>query len=119
MIDIRIGQQYHLKPFEEVEDHIFITKPTWDRLATGPVRVVGIHMCIAKVETSDPVHHPAHYNYGKIEVIDFILDKNLSFNLGNVVKYVARAGHKGDAIRDLEKAKQYIDFEIQHLKGER
>lgn len=68
---------------------------------------------------SDPVHHPSHYTYGKIETIDFIMDKDLNFNLGNAVKYVVRSGHKGNAVQDLEKAKQYIDFEIQHLKGER
>lgn len=77
--------------------------------------------------TNDPVAHPAHYTYGKIEVIDFIQDKDLNFALGNAVKYIVRAGHKAEqgmsdeekAIQDLEKAKQYIDFEIEHRKGER
>ena len=75
----------------------------------------------------DPVAHPAHYTYGKIEVIDFIQDKDLNFALGNAVKYIVRAGHKAEqgmsdeekAIQDLEKAKQYIDFEIEHRKGVR
>ena len=73
------------------------------------------------------IKHPSHYTYGKIETIDFILDKCLDFSLGNAIKYIVRAGHKeGDGmtlmektIEDLEKAKQYIDFEIEHLKGER
>lgn len=76
---------------------------------------------------ADPVAHPAHYTYGKIEVIDFIQDKDLNFALGNAVKYIVRAGHKAEqgmsdeekAIQDLEKARQYIDFEIEHRKGER
>lgn len=76
-------------------------------------------------ESPDPVAHPAHYTYGKIEVIDFIQDKDLNFALGNAVKYIVRAGHKSEqgmsdkekAIQDLEKAKQYIDFEIEHRKG--
>ena len=43
---------------------------------------------------SDNVNHPQHYNVGKIEAIDVIEDWNLSFHLGNAVKYIARAGHK-------------------------
>ena len=37
---------------------------------------------------------PKHYQRGKIQVWDFIADQNLDFFLGNVVKYVCRAGHK-------------------------
>ena len=50
------------------------------------------------------VNHPSHYNKGKIEVIDFIEDQGLSFHLGNVIKYVARAGSKGDKLEDLKKS---------------
>lgn len=78
-----------------------------------------------EIDRGDPVHHPSHYTYGNIECIDFILDKGLDFSLGNAVKYIVRAGHKRSAdmciadkqIEDLEKAKQYIEFEIEHLKG--
>lgn len=70
---------------------------------------------------NDTVAHPSHYTQGKIEVIDFIQDKGLSFAKGNVVKYVVRAGHKpeGDArkeLEDLRKAKQYIDFAIRECE---
>ena len=69
---------------------------------------------------SDIINHPQHYTLGKIEVIDFIEDKGLNFNLGNVVKYVARAGHKkssgksvdAKALEDLKKARWYIEREI-------
>ena len=68
----------------------------------------------------DMINHPQHYTLGKIEVIDFIEDKGLNFNLGNVVKYVARAGHKkssgksvdAKALEDLKKARWYIEREI-------
>jgi uncharacterized protein DUF3310 len=60
----------------------------------------------------DAVKHPNHYTTGSIEVIDYIQDKDLNFALGNVVKYVSRADHKGNAIEDLKKARQYLDFEI-------
>lgn len=67
----------------------------------------------------DPVAHPAHYTDGKIEVIDFIEDKQLNFCRGNAVKYIARAGKKDPAkeIEDLEKAVWYLSHEIMRLKG--
>lgn len=66
----------------------------------------------------DNVNHPSHYNTGKIEVIDYIEDKNLGFNLGNAVKYISRAGVKDPlrTIEDLEKACWYVKREIERLK---
>ena len=63
------------------------------------------------------VNHPSHYNVGKIEVIDAIEDWNLNFNLGNAVKYIARADHKGKPVEDLEKALWYIRHEIERRKA--
>jgi hypothetical protein len=60
----------------------------------------------------DPVNHPAHYTTGGIETIDFIEAKNLNYNLGNAVKYITRAGLKGNRIEDLQKAKWYLEREI-------
>jgi hypothetical protein len=62
----------------------------------------------------EAINHPPHYADGKIEVIDFIEDKNLNFNLGNVVKYVARAGKKDKSkeLEDLQKALWYLQREI-------
>jgi hypothetical protein len=60
----------------------------------------------------DLVNHPPHYKAGGIEVIDFIEAKDLNFRLGNVIKYVSRAGKKGDPIEDLEKALWYLQREI-------
>ena len=64
------------------------------------------------------VNHPNHYNIGKIEVIDAIEDWNLHFSLGNAVKYIARADHKGKPIEDLEKARWYIEREIERRKND-
>lgn len=58
------------------------------------------------------VNHPPHYNAGRFEVIDVIEDWKLSFNLGNAVKYIARAEHKGRAVEDLKKALWYLIREI-------
>ena len=73
---------------------------------------------------NDLVTHPSHYTSGKIEVIDFITDQELDFCLGNVVKYVSRAGKKiGNGmtlfekeIEDLKKARFYLDYKIKMLE---
>ena len=60
---------------------------------------------------------PQHYQ-GTIQPIDLINAQNLNFNLGNVVKYVCRAGKKQgeNVLSDLEKAQNYINYEIERIK---
>ncbi len=65
---------------------------------------------------NDPVEHPAHYKVGGIETIDFIEAKNLDYNLGNVVKYITRADHKGNKLEDLRKAQWYLTRAIETAK---
>lgn len=60
----------------------------------------------------DPVKKPKHYNAGKIEVIEFIEDQKLGYHLGNVVKYVCRAPHKGEELQDLKKSVWYLQRKI-------
>lgn len=68
----------------------------------------------------DPqVHHPKHYTShpSGIECID--ITRHMNFNLGNVVKYIWRAGLKNEAIfslQDLEKAAWYLNDEIEMRK---
>lgn len=65
----------------------------------------------------DPVNHPPHYKSGGIETIDYIEAKDLNYRLGNVIKYVSRAGKKdSDPIEDLEKAAWYLRREIDARK---
>jgi len=68
------------------------------------------------VRQVDVVNHPAHYKVGGIEVIDFIESKGLTYNLGNVVKYVSRADHKGNKLEDLKKAQWYLNREVSTLE---
>lgn len=66
---------------------------------------------------SDKVNHPAHYTQhpAGVECID--IAEHFNFNAGNAVKYIWRAGLKtDDRIQDLEKAKWYIEREIERLK---
>jgi hypothetical protein len=60
----------------------------------------------------DMVNHPTHYTAGGIETYDFIVAKGLSYELGNVVKYITRAKHKGNALQDLKKAQWYLNAAI-------
>lgn len=63
--------------------------------------------------TSDSVDHPAHYQGANgLEAIAVIEAFGLGFHLGNAVKYVLRAGKKGEALVDLKKARFYLDREI-------
>jgi len=62
----------------------------------------------------DVVNQPAHYTDGGIETIDFIEAKQLGYNLGNVIKYVSRAGKKGNRLEDLQKAQWYLTREIRN-----
>lgn len=64
---------------------------------------------------SDNVNNPKHYSRLSPQPIDLINDWGLNFNLGNAVKYIARAGHKTDAIEDLQKAIFYINYEISRM----
>lgn len=68
-----------------------------------------------KTVVKDNVNHPAHYKTGGIETIDFIEAKSLNYNLGNVVKYLTRADHKGNKIEDLKKAQWYLNREVSKL----
>lgn len=67
----------------------------------------------------DLVNHPIHYGgdttYEAIKVIEAW---GLGFHLGNAVKYICRADKKDNAIQNLEKARWYLDREIQRLMGE-
>lgn len=72
---------------------------------------------IQKIITS-----PGYYTEGRVyEPRKVIYDWGLNFNLGNVVKYVSRAGRKEgqDALIDLHKARQYLEFEIEEIENAR
>ena len=64
----------------------------------------------------EQVNHPSHYQQG-IEPIEVIESWDLNFNLGNVIKYTLRAPYKENMVQDLEKAKWYLERELQRLKN--
>lgn len=73
---------------------------------------------LTDAEENDPVNHPAHYCDGGIETLDYILAKNMDFLLGQVCKYISRAGKKDPEkeLEDLEKAQFYLARKIELLK---
>ncbi|MFF3416844.1 DUF3310 domain-containing protein [Streptomyces sp. NPDC002698] len=65
----------------------------------------------------DAVDHPSHYTWlpNGLEVID--ITQHFNFNLGNALKYIMRAGRKGDAAEDLKKAARYLEFELNRMEA--
>lgn len=66
----------------------------------------------------DDVNQPYHYTAGKIEVYDFIKAWGLNFAEGNVIKYTVRAPFKGNTLKDLKKARWYLDQLIKQAEEE-
>jgi hypothetical protein len=75
---------------------------------------------------ADPVRRPAHYTKGAVEVIDFIdqtldgyTDPRVAYYIGNALKYLARAPHKGNTQQDLEKAEYYLRRAINRVASKK
>jgi hypothetical protein len=81
-----------------------------------PMRMKTIATFTSNVSVKDNVNHPEHYKTGGIETIDFIEAKSLGYHLGNVVKYVTRADHKGNRLEDLKKAQWYLNRAVSNLE---
>lgn len=73
---------------------------------------------VMSAKVGDPIRPEYYCSDRKFEPKDVIRDWNLSFNLGSATKYIARNGKKENesAIKDLKKAIQYIQFEIDYLQ---
>lgn len=69
---------------------------------------------------SDAVYHPIHYNSHPSGVECIEITRHMTFNLGNVMKYIWRAGLKDTLsdIEDLEKARWYLEDEITKRRRE-
>ena len=60
----------------------------------------------------DLINSPEHYTAGGIETIDFIEAKEVNYHVGNAIKYLSRAKHKGDYLENIKKAQWYINREV-------
>jgi hypothetical protein len=71
---------------------------------------------ITKTEDLTDVANQPHYTCFKIQPIEFIKANELGFLEGNVIKYICRYPYKGTPLKDLYKAKDYIEHLIQKEK---
>lgn len=97
--------ELQIENFEALKDYLLREFPGFTLVIMNGFEPTIIHH-------NDIVNSPSHYTDGKIEVIDYIEDKKLNFNLGNTIKYISRAGKKGDRKEDLEKALWYLKREL-------
>lgn len=67
--------------------------------------------------SNDPVNHPAHYTQHPSGVECIAVTEHFNFNIGNAIKYLWRAGLKGNAVEDLRKAAWYATREADRLEG--
>lgn len=68
---------------------------------------------MAKMTDKLPIVEPEHYTFSKTQPIEVIEEWGLNFNLGNVIKYIARHQYKGSPVNDLKKAQWYLSREIE------
>lgn len=66
--------------------------------------------------THDPINNPKHYTSHPSGAECIEIAEWFPFNLGNAIKYIWRAGIKGDRIEDLRKARWYVDREIARIE---
>lgn len=71
---------------------------------------------IPPADKADPVHNPKHYSRWAMEPVEFIFKNDLPAWLANVLKYCMRFDAK-DGLRDLYKARSYLDMKIRQLEG--
>jgi hypothetical protein len=71
-------------------------------------------------EVADEVNHPSHYNAHPSGIEAITVTSGFCFSLGNVIKYVWRAGLKNpDPLPDLKKALWYLQFHIRSLEEDK
>lgn len=86
------------------------------------IKLSDSHAYSDPVSGHNAVDNPSHYCGTKYQVINFIEDWGLGYCLGNVVKYICRAGKKyvGDKqkeLQDLKKAKWYLERRLEEHKN--
>ena len=101
-------------------DKIINPNTQWDK-RQSPTQEEIIVFNREECRKKEMVDHPNHYGGedNPYEAIKVIEEWDLGFNLGNAVKYIARADKKGNKLQDLEKSSWYINREIKKLKNER
>lgn len=114
-----VALKYNIKP-----QYVYVLRSKLRKAAAATAEPTGVAALIPAPEvvskaapvqehSIDMVNEPPHYTDGGMEVIDFIEAKKLDYHLGNVVKYVSRAGKKDNELQDLSKAQWYLNRAIE------
>lgn len=109
------AEEARMKP--EVLDPSGYSGPARMTPTHNPYEAIGHYILPADpVDPDEDVKNPKHYSQYVIEPIDFIVKNDIPYREGNVIKYVCRWKSK-DGVRDLKKARQYLDLMIRDLEG--
>jgi hypothetical protein len=103
-----------IKAVEEVKQALDVIESKPTKLFVQP-QYKDAALKLLNMKEADLVNKPPHYTDGGVDTLNFIEAKDLNYRLGNVVKYISRAGKKvgSDPVQDLEKARFYLEREIE------
>lgn len=108
-----VGSKNKLKHNETVSKQII---PETSELLPFGWDIKGNHFVKSTPENKNAVEHPSHYNSHPSGVEAITVLQHHNFNVGSALKYLWRAGLKGEALEDLKKAREYINFEIARVE---
>ena len=109
-----ISRNYAYKLMHNLKNEVKVEDVVEEKV-TQEKDAPALRLRIQRHEEKETVNHPPHYKVGGIETIDFIEAKGLDYCLGNVVKYITRADHKGNKKEDLLKAQWYLTRAISKI----
>lgn len=101
--------------------HLNVTeeaKPVFREPLPGRCNDCGASVPHSSTRGFDEIDRPRHYNQGQIECWDYIVDKDMGYLEGCVIKYVTRFRLKGTPLKDLRKARAYLDRLISQVERE-
>ena len=114
-LELRHWQKCRKKFCIDLQDGCFCEKKWYE---SNNYTIINIHDYIKQFHNVVEIDEtPDHYKTNTFDARDLITAYGLNFNRGNVIKYVARAGKKGNELEDLKKAKNYLDYEIKRLEN--
>lgn len=120
-VSVRRDGRKHSNCFDADElefEHLYDALSAKPDAAATVFNEAGLLACTVDSRPEDVVNHPSHYTSHPSGIECIQVTEYMNFNLGNATKYVWRAGLKSDdPVQDLQKARWYIEREIQRLGG--
>ncbi|WP_303104126.1 DUF3310 domain-containing protein [uncultured Mitsuokella sp.] len=112
----RVSDWIYAVKFDDMEDDLLLADTDLEPAGNGDAEREDTDKM--EDQNNDVIEHPSHYTQG-IECMDYIESHKLNYARGNIIKYVTRAGLKDASkeVEDLEKARWYLDREIERVKA--